>query len=209
MGEAVRLAALKQLLTRPVAARAAERCELCGAELTGDHRHLIDARARRLVCACEACLLAPGSRGGDTPGQWLRPSPPRAAQRPVRITATEWASLDIPVDLVFLFFNTALARPVACYPGPAGATESILPLDGWQALVNAHPDLRTLAADVEAVLVRRAGDEYQGFVVPIDRCYALVGRIRAAWSGVGGGDGVRRELAAFFESLGDPSGVPS
>jgi hypothetical protein len=39
------------------------------------------------------------------------------------------------------------------------------------------------------------------FLVPVDRCYALVGLIRLHWQGFGGGADVWREVGGFFEEL--------
>jgi hypothetical protein len=56
--------------------------------------------------------------------------------------------------MVFFFRNSRLDRTVAVYPGPAGATESELPLQAWDEVVAANPALATMEPDVEAVLVR-------------------------------------------------------
>jgi len=125
------------------------------------------------------------------------------------IAADQWDALDIPVGLVFFFVNSASGRPVACYPGPAGATESILSLDAWSSLVTANPWIDSLAPDVEALLVRRVDGAYPAFVVPIDRCYELAGRIRTAWSGIRGGDEVQQVIARFFAGLAHTSGGQS
>jgi hypothetical protein len=125
------------------------------------------------------------------------------------ISREHWDTLDIPVDLAFLFVNSTTGRPVACYPGPAGATESALALDAWWPLVESHPWIRSLAPDVEAVLVRRVDGAYGCFIVPIDRCYELAGRIRSAWTGLGGGDQVRTLVEEFFDELVVLSGEAS
>jgi hypothetical protein len=117
------------------------------------------------------------------------------------IASAEWDSLGIPVGLVFFVQNSHLGRVVACYPGPAGATESVLALETWPALTERHAWLRQLAPDVEALLVRRIGDDYRCCIVPLDACYELVGRIRRAWTGFGGGDIVSREIDRFFAEL--------
>jgi hypothetical protein len=122
-----------------------------------------------------------------------------------------WESLNVPIGLAFFFTNSATGRASAFYPSPAGATESELPLDAWNALVGAVPALATLAPDVEALIVRRRtpspmlGDDADAspsatdaFVVPIDACYELVGRIRRTWRGFHGGDEVWREIDEFF-----------
>src|SRR5262249_57742651 len=60
--------------------------------------------------------------------------------------------------------------------------------------------LTTLAADVEALLVRsvqRRGG-FECYIVPIDACYELVGRIRRRWKGFDGGEDAWTEIDAFF-----------
>jgi hypothetical protein len=93
---------------------------------------------------------------------------------------------------------------VAVYPGPAGATESELPLDAWAAIVAANPGLRVLAPDVEALLIRSLGGGPAAFdchLVPIDACYELVGLLRRAWRGFDGGQEARATLSTFFATV--------
>ena len=168
-------------------------CELCAAALPAGHAHLVDVETRRLLCACAICS-AVGGKFRLLPSRYIH----HAA---MTITPSEWEPLGIPVGLVFFVLNSHLNRTVACYPGPAGATESVLPLDAWPALADRHPWLQRLTPDVEALLVRRSGDDYRCFIVPLDVCYELVGRIRKAWAGLGGGDGVEREIERFFSDL--------
>ena len=170
-----------------------ERCELCAIPLAPEHAHLVDIESRRLLCACRMCS-AVGGRYRVLPSRYVHlPS--------MSLTAAEWEPLGIPVGLVFFVANSHLARTVASYPGPAGATESLLPLDTWAALSIRHPWLERLASDVEALLVRRVNDDYRCYIVPLDACYQLVGRIRKAWTGLGGGDLVEREIHAFFTGI--------
>lgn len=170
-----------------------ERCELCAIPLTAAHAHLVDVESRRLLCACGPCS-AVGGRYRVVPSRYLhRPG--------MSLTAAEWEPLGIPVGLVFFVTSSHLTRTVASYPGPAGATESLLPLDTWAALTSRHPWLQQMAPDVEALLVRRIDDEYRCYIVPLDACYQLVGRIRKAWTGVGGGDLVAREIGRFFAGI--------
>jgi hypothetical protein len=63
--------------------------------------------------------------------------------------------------MAFLFHSTPERRPVALYPGPAGATESLLSLDAWEQLVASNPALADLEPDVEALLVNRIGEVYR------------------------------------------------
>lgn len=124
------------------------------------------------------------------------------------ISDEQWDALAIPVDLAFFFFDTHLGRIVCFYPGPAGATESRLPLDAWSMLEQANPWIQTIARDVEALLVRRRGGEYSCFIVPVDVCYELVGRIRSHWTGLSGGERVRNEVDGLFASILQKSGAP-
>ncbi len=94
----------------------------------------------------------------------------------------------------------------ALYPSPAGATESLLPLEAWNGIVENNPILRHMEPDVEALLVNRVGlargaapAEY--YVVPVDACYQLVGLIRLHWRGLSGGTEVWKEIGDFFTRL--------
>jgi hypothetical protein len=74
--------------------------------------------------------------------------------------------------------------------------------------VDAHPVLRTLAPDVEALIVRMADRTHRepvSFLVPIDRCYELVGALRAVWRGFDGGQEARALLDGFFADLASRS----
>jgi hypothetical protein len=107
--------------------------------------------------------------------------------------------------VAFFFLNSELERIAAFYPGPAGATESELPLDTWTDLVAANPQLTTMQPDVEAFLVRAAGDrcerDTQCYIVPIDACYELVGHLRMLWRGFDGGSEANRKLDDFFRVI--------
>ena len=121
-------------------------------------------------------------------------------------------SLQIPVNVAFFFHNSGLGRIAAFYPGPAGATESELPLDTWADLTVANPLLDTMKPDVEAFLVRAPSGPGDGparaargsaecYIVPIDTCYELVGRLRQMWRGFDGGSEANRWLGAFFDDV--------
>lgn len=186
------VATLRRLLSEP-APTAGQRCELCHAALPTEHRHVVDITTRRVLCACEIC------RTGD--GRY-RVVPTRHARLPeTAVSAAQWDALAIPVGLAFFFFNSGLGRIVACYPGPGGAAESLLPLDAWPAIADTNPWIQSLVPDVEAFLVRRVGDEYEGFIVPIDACYELVGRIRGTWTGFRGGEAAHAAIDEFFAAV--------
>jgi hypothetical protein len=89
----------------------------------------------------------------------------------------------------------------AYYPSPAGATESLLTLDGWAELGYANPALSSLLPDVEALLINRVGEHRDYFIAPIDRCYELVGLLRVHWRGLSGGTDVWERIGRFFDDL--------
>jgi hypothetical protein len=90
---------------------------------------------------------------------------------------------------------------VALYPSPAGATESELHFETWSRLVAMNPVLRELEPDAEALIVNRTADPPMFAIAPIDRCYMLVGLIKASWEGISGGAGVEEAIAGYFEEL--------
>lgn len=182
--------------------RAGERCELCTETIGDEHGHLVDVEARTLMCACRGCYLlftVDGAGGGH-----FRSVPDRYVSFPdFRLTPAQWESLQIPVSVAFFFLNSTLDRVAAFYPGPAGATESLLSFDAWQDLVAANPNLGTLQPDVEAFLVRagRENDGAECFIVPIDACYELVGQLRQLWRGFDGGREAHDALDGFFAAV--------
>jgi hypothetical protein len=180
-----------------------EVCELCATELAEDHPHLVDPKARKLLCSCLACALLFGSQAGS---KYKRIPRRIRFLEGFRLTDAEWASLMIPINMAFFFKSSPEARVVAQYPSPAGATESELPLDTWSDLVAENPALVEMEPDVEALLVNRLGPargysaaEY--YLLPIDECYKLVWLIRSHWQGFSGGAQVWRELESFFADL--------
>jgi len=175
---------------------AGERCDLCGELLADEQGHLVDVETRALRCSCRPCYLL-FTAGGTR----LRSVPDRYVSFPdVRLSAAQWDAFQIPVGVAFFFLNSSLSRVVALYPSPAGATESLLPLDAWSELERTYPDVAAMAPDVEALLMHSergdAGPEC--YLVPIDACYELVGRLRSTWRGFDGGADARQQLAAFF-----------
>jgi hypothetical protein len=189
---------------------AGEACELCGAPAPEPHRHVVDLEGRRLLCACTPCALL-FTREGAGQGRY-RAVPDRWLALPAfAVSPALWDELQVPVGLAFFFRSSRLARTVACYPGPAGATESELSLDAWDAVLAADPEVAGLAPDVEAVVVARdlagAGAEApEAYVVPIDACYALVGRLRLLWRGFDGGTEAHRAVVDFLADVRRRSG---
>jgi hypothetical protein len=175
-------------------------CELCAAPLADEHGHLVDLHDRRLLCACRPCALL--FVDGAAQGRFRAvPTRYRALDAALFDDAI-WEGLQIPIGLAFFFRNSAQNRMVAFYPGPGGTTESLLPLGAWEELEARSPSLSALEPDVEAVLVRRPkGAPPQAYLVPIDVCYELTGRLRTTWSGIDGGDASRDAIDALFARL--------
>ncbi|MGF7120366.1 DUF5947 family protein [Rhodococcus sp. BE178] len=188
-------------VTRPDAP-VGERCEMCAAPIADEHSHVVNMAGRQLMCVCRPCYLL-----FTEPDAALkyRAVPDRYLSFPdFRLGPGEWDGLEIPVGLAFFFRNSEQDRTVAFYPGPAGATESDLPIAAWDSVVAANPALRTVVADVEALLIRVPTTGPGGaecHLLPIDACYELVGRLRRCWRGFDGGQDARRELDDFFARI--------
>ena len=180
-----------------------ERCELCKVELPPEHSHIADLENQTLECACRACYLL-FTRPNGTHMRY-QAIPDRYLKDPERtLTPAEFDQLEIPVGLAFFMHSSAAGRVIGFYPSPAGATECELDLGAWERLTAEYPLLGELAADVEAALISRAdggdrGVEY--FVVPIDACYELVGRMRLQWRGFDGGAEARASITDFLEHI--------
>jgi hypothetical protein len=164
-----------------------ERCELCGAPIAADHRHLLEPERRELLCACRACALL-----FDRGGRFLLVPTRRLRLDDLELTDEQWEELQLPVDIAF-FLRGAEDRVRAYYPSPMGATESLLTLD--------LDVLHTLEPEVEALLVDRHLGAREHWIVPLDDCFRLVGLIRTHWQGLTGGKAVWAEIGRFFEEL--------
>lgn len=153
------------------------------------------------MCACRPCYLVFQPKGAAQ-GRYKTVPERYVRLKDFQLSDATWDQFQIPIGLAFFFHNSAEKKVMAFYPGPAGAMESLLPLDAWSDLVAMRPELATLEADVEALLLRRErGGPEQYFIVPIDKCYELVGAIKITWKGFDGGDQARRSIEDFFSDL--------
>lgn len=177
-----------------------ERCEFCGELLPSRHSHVVHTERRVLLCTCRPCYLLFTSEGAA--GGKVKAVPDRVVDLGARVfTPEQWERLQIPVGLAFFFVNSSLGRTAVFYPSPAGATESLLPLETWAEVVRAEPRLAALVPDVEALLVWQLSMESASFLVPIDACYELVGLVRRHWRGFQGGAEAWQAIETFFAAL--------
>ncbi len=64
-----------------------------------------------------------------------------------------------------------------------------------------HPLLAAAEPDVEAILISRTDSGVDCFIVPIDACYELAGRMRLYWRGFDGGSEARASIAEFLTGV--------
>ncbi|MEU1196275.1 DUF5947 family protein [Streptomyces sp. NPDC005813] len=195
---------LRQFTRRPPPP--GERCDLCGEPLPAEHRHLVDTTRRSLKCACPPCHLL-FTRPGAGIGRF-RAVPDRYLTDPdFALDEGDWTRLQIPVGLAFFFRSSAVDRLAAFYPSPAGATESELDPQTWDAVLGRTPLTGLLEPDVEALLLRyERGGPVTCTLVPVDVCYELVGRMRLHWKGFDGGAEARADIDAFFRRIAAAAG---
>jgi hypothetical protein len=194
------------VLDRIHAARAAtaqpeETCEMCATGIAADHGHVADLEQSSLLCACRACyLLFEHSQAG---GGRYRAVPDRYLQDRARpMTEADWDDLEIPVGLAFFMRSSRGGNQVnGFYPSPAGPTECRLDLGAWRRIAQAHPLLDAIEPDVEAALITRTDGGIEHFLVPIDACYELAGRMRLLWKGFDGGTEARQSIAEFLDDV--------
>jgi Family of unknown function (DUF5947) len=177
-----------------------ERCELCATDIPAEHGHVADTEAASLLCACRACYLLFTQQNKQTR---YRAVPDRYLADPARpMPLAVHDELGIPVGLAFFLRTTRSGGELAgFYPSPAGVTECQLDLQLWQRLEAGYPLLREPAEDVEAVLMTRTDDGLEYYLVPVDACYELAGRMRLLWRGFDGGAEATASIAAFLATV--------
>ena len=159
---------------------------------------MLEASTRKIICSCDACTMT----FVPVVGGRFKVIPRDARALPdFQMSDAEWEALALPIGLAFFFYHTPGAKMVALYPSPAGATESLLPLTVWETLVAQNPRLRELEPDVEALLINRVREKREHFMVPIDKCFELVGTLRMHWRGLSGGEEVWQKIDGFFAAL--------
>src|SRR5579863_8007919 len=108
------LGVLRQLRgMRRFSSRAVEHCELCSAELYGEHAHLVELTSRQLLCACDACAML---FDGLERSKYKRVSRRIQLMPDFTITDAQWDSLIIPINLAFFFRSSIEDRTLVLYP---------------------------------------------------------------------------------------------
>jgi hypothetical protein len=173
-------------------------CDLCGVAIS-THAHLLElgSSSRSVRCACAACALLFDS---SSAAKYRRiPSGVRA----LAIDDGFWDALGLPSGMAFIVARES-GEASAWYPSMFGATESKISSEVWTQICARYP--QKLEPEVEAIVVDRLTPKRsEQYVVGIDRCWALVARIRSAWQGMTGGAQVREEVSQFFRELSSAS----
>ena len=196
-----------------------EHCEFCATGIPSGHGHVADLEQSSLACACRACYLlftaSPGRLGprpgSGTPGASPRrgsalplgPGPLPAATRPGRCPPLEWDELQIPVGLAF-FLNSsergAWAASTRARPAPPNAPWTWPRGSAWRPRIRCwarrNPTWRPCCCAATA-----DASEAEYFIVPIDVCYELAGRMRMLWKGFDGGSEARASIDEFLAGV--------
>ncbi|CAN5399143.1 DUF5947 family protein [soil metagenome] len=209
LGQVVRAGATTHAVTSPdeesddapgaAPAAATQACDMCAAPITEPHQHVVDVQSRSLRCTCRPCWLLFTDAGA---GRYQAVGE-AVGRLDLDLPAGTWARLDVPVGLLFVMQASGVEGPAAFYPSPAGATESALDLSAWAEVRAADPAVAAARPDVEAVLLdgRDAHGPIPAWVVPIDRCYELVGLVRSHWRGFDGGTAAHAAIGTFLADL--------
>jgi hypothetical protein len=174
-----------------------ERCDFCRARVPDEHAHLVEADILRLFCACAECE---GEMADPALG-YRRVRPRHDALADFVLADADWARLQIPIDVAFLFRPEEGAAPVALFPGPAGATRSQLSPEVWRDLARRYRLLDELEPGAEALLVNRSGGRRDHYRVSTDHCFALAGLMRTHWRGLAGGPAAWDAIGRWFADL--------
>jgi hypothetical protein len=174
-----------------------ERCDLCGAEIVGDHPHLLNRASHQIACSCNACAIL---FCGQQAAKFLRVPRRMLKLEDFAFSEAEWDAMTLPIHMAF-FVRGHADESTALYPSPAGVMESLIELPPWPDLTRSHSLLASVEPEVETLLVNRIGNQRAYFIVPVDAAYRLVGLIRTKWRGLSGGAEVWQAITDFFSAL--------
>ena len=145
-------------------------------------RRSLHVRLPRRATCCSRRAAPAGCRFRAVPDRYL-------AFPDFALSPAQWDALQIPVSVAFFFVNSTLERVAAFYPGPAGATESLLPARHVGRRRGREPRARRRSSPTSRrswcePAGRRRRRHAECFLVPIDACYELVGHLRRLWRGL-------------------------
>ena len=106
------------------------------------------------------------------------------------MTDAQWESLMVPINMAFFFESSTAAKVIAVYPEPCGSNR--IPVAAasktWGQIVTDNPELESMEADVEALLVNRLWQPawpHPAFC-RLTSASNLVGLVRMNWRGLSG-----------------------
>ena len=181
-----------------------EACEMCGVDDRRRAPARRQPRARAACCApagratCSSPRRVPaGATTARCPTATCRPGSQltRGAVGRAAGARRRWPSSSTTACSAASSRTTRArpARPSRCSTCRRGTT-----------IAACTPLAAALLPDVEALIVRRDRGQRRVYLVPIDACYELVGRLRMHWTGFDGGPEARRTSTAFFERVRAP-----
>ena len=163
-----------------------------------EHSHLVDVHAAN--CSARVRVLPPLPVDGRA--EATSPCPTGTLRSRIFRRSAAVGQPSDPVSVAFFLLNSTLDRVARSTP-VRRVRRIRCSARHVGRIVAANPSLAGLEPDVEAFLVRadRNVGGAECFVVPIDVCYELVGRLRMLWRGFDGGREAHAALDEFFERV--------
>ncbi|WP_053960305.1 DUF5947 family protein [Sulfobacillus thermosulfidooxidans] len=180
-----------------------EVCEVCNRLIPAhDHRHLLRLQTAQVVCACPHCALL-----FDAPGQNQYQTIPTRIKKLDRAILGQdfWDVMKVPVHLVGIIKRRG-GQAEIFYPSPAGAVSGG-PISQGFLTPSLQQALGSVSDEVEVLLIADLAGMSEGFLIPLDRFYELIGLLRLSWQGLSGGNEVSRRIHQFFDQLAQQAGT--
>ena len=195
-------AKLKQFLAQRAIPHQGESCRFCNADIDAPHVYVINIVTHTLISVCPPCYLL-FTLEGAAQGKYKAVPQRRIYLPDLALTQTQWEALQIPVGIAFFHRNTSQSCITSCYPGPEGATQSLVRLETWDALEEANPILEKLVPDVESLVIHHPQDHQrsEGGIVPIDVSDELMKYLKQQWRGLDGGEEAWKTIHTFVTDM--------
>ncbi len=223
--------------TAGAASQVPERCDFCDVPIPEEHPHVVDMEKRSLLCACRPCYLVFAPEGAAGGRYRAVPQVCKAAPGLALTDALwDELQIPIDIAFFFINSAAGQTVAFYPSPGGATESLLPL-ASWDRLVEASPELLGGLSPDVEALLVyRHAPGRHQGgepaallspppaaapsappgepapvtfecYIVSIDACYELVGRIRRSWKGFHGGTEAWQAIGEFFAALRQRSGA--